>query len=410
MKKLIILFLMLSLMIGVLSACNSSPAVSNSSPDNSQESTSVGSSGFDRQVTGYVELVALTYNQTMAFSDGMCAVIVGNPNDLSESTFGFVDESGTLVIPTIYDWAHNFSEGYAAVQLDGKWGFIDKKGDVIIPLTYDWAHPFSEGLAAVLLNGEWSYIDINGDVVIAFEYAINDVLPLGSFSEGLARVAFQEREGLGKISYIDASGNVILSLDYENAGDFVNGRASVSLDKKWGFIDKEGNEVIAPIYDWVTDFTDDGITATWLAHDPSSSRLPIVSNGKWGYIDKNGEEILPFIYDDAYSFDNGVAVVNVEGKYGYIDFDGNEVLPFVYDNASSFYNGAAIVVVNGKGAYGVLGDFMLIDASGNVIAELPYDIVVYRSFGNVAAVAVFDSPDSYDMSTAKWGFIAFTYD
>ena len=38
---------------------------------------------------------------------------------------GFVDQSGHIVVPPIYDQVFSFREGLAAVKRDGKWGFID---------------------------------------------------------------------------------------------------------------------------------------------------------------------------------------------------------------------------------------------------------------------------------------------
>lgn len=47
------------------------------------------------------------------------------------------------------DAARYYSEGYAAVQKDGKWGFVDEAGQCVIPCQYDEVGDFSEGLAAV---------------------------------------------------------------------------------------------------------------------------------------------------------------------------------------------------------------------------------------------------------------------
>jgi hypothetical protein len=46
--------------------------------------------------------------------------------------------------------------------------------------------------------------------------------------------------------------------------------------------------------------------------------------GKWGYIDKNGDEIIPLKYDKANHFDwiNNKAVVELDGQGGTIDTEG----------------------------------------------------------------------------------------
>ena len=44
--------------------------------------------------------------------------------------FGFVDAARTVVIPPIYELARDFSEGLAAVRLNGRRGYIDPEGEV----------------------------------------------------------------------------------------------------------------------------------------------------------------------------------------------------------------------------------------------------------------------------------------
>src|SRR5690606_31841971 len=48
-----------------------------------------------------------------------------------------------------YDSVWEFTEGLAAVYKDDKWGFIDNTGKVVIPIIYDEVDIFSEGLAKV---------------------------------------------------------------------------------------------------------------------------------------------------------------------------------------------------------------------------------------------------------------------
>ncbi|APA52029.1 hypothetical protein BLD35_02145 [Campylobacter coli] len=57
--------------------------------------------------------------------------------------------------------------------------------------------------------------------------------------------------------------------------DFSEGLAKVELNRKYGFMDKNGKIVIEPKFDGVGNFSE-GLAAVGL-------------NGKWGFIDKNGE-------------------------------------------------------------------------------------------------------------------------
>lgn len=103
------------------------------------------------------------------FSEGL-AVATIKANNNYQYLSGYINKLGQEVIPLKYEYAGEFSEGLAAVYLDGKWGYIDKSGNEIIPLKYDDAHEFSEGLAVVGLNGKYGYIDKSGNKIIPFKY------------------------------------------------------------------------------------------------------------------------------------------------------------------------------------------------------------------------------------------------
>jgi hypothetical protein len=64
-----------------------------------------------------------------------------------------------------------FSEGLAAVLIDGKLGFIDKSGQMVIqpqfakPSLFDNSCYFAGGLALVWAGEKWGYIDKTGRYV-----------------------------------------------------------------------------------------------------------------------------------------------------------------------------------------------------------------------------------------------------
>ena len=132
------------------------------------------------------------------------------PQKGTNEKWGFVDETGKLIIPFKYDLVDGFSEGLAAIAIRGVgWGFIDKNDSIVIPLKYDLVFHFVDGLTMATLNGKTGFIDKSGKVVIPFKYdhAVN-------FSESRFK-----------------------------------GFSMVSLDGKCGFIDKTGTEVVPIKYD-----------------------------------------------------------------------------------------------------------------------------------------------------------------
>lgn len=56
----------------------------------------------------------------------------------------------------------------------------------------------------------------------------------------------------------------------------------------------------------------------------------VESNKKWGFIDKNGCQIVNNIYDYISDFFDGYAIVKINDRYGIIDYNLNEVVPIKY--------------------------------------------------------------------------------
>ena len=66
--------------------------------------------------------------------------------------------------PGKYDDAWSFFEGFARVQLDGKWGLVNTQGEEVIPCKYDvssWS--FFEGFVRVQLDGKWGKVNTRGE-------------------------------------------------------------------------------------------------------------------------------------------------------------------------------------------------------------------------------------------------------
>ncbi|MGB5914991.1 MAG: WG repeat-containing protein, partial [Phormidesmis sp.] len=58
-----------------------------------------------------------------------------------------MDKTGTVTISPQFSDAQPFVNGLARVQQNGRFGFINQSGQVIIPIQYEAAHEaFQEGL------------------------------------------------------------------------------------------------------------------------------------------------------------------------------------------------------------------------------------------------------------------------
>ena len=97
---------------------------------------------------------------------------------MGDSVYGYIDETGSIAVPFIYDNAYGFSEGLAVVSKDGKYGFIDKTGTVVIPFLYSYAGSFSNGVATVWTEDDIEInINKNNEIVPKNDETENEKAP-----------------------------------------------------------------------------------------------------------------------------------------------------------------------------------------------------------------------------------------
>lgn len=208
---------------------------------------------------------------------------------------------------------------------------------------------------------------------------------LSDFHEGLAAV---QRNGLW--GYIDKNGNEVIPCQYEDVNTFDNSLAVVKKGNLYGCIDKKGNEVIPFEYEWISKYDDyfivdkksygygclydDGkeiapcIYSTIYPFSDGLSRVQ--KDGLYGYIDKQGKEVIPCKYENASEFSDGLALIVRDGLYGFIDKQGKEVIPCKYTFAHPFSEGlAAVEVSNEEG----LSSGGYIDRKGNIVIPCSYN-------------------------------------
>lgn len=305
------------------------------------------------------------------FSEGLLSV-------KKDGKYGFVDQTGKVVIPTIYDFSNqSFSGGLAAVGTgkdysNAKWGFVNKSGQLVVPMIYDSVSWFSEGLSVVEQNGKCGYIDQTGKVVIplVYDYA-------SWFNEGVAVVDTGTWPN-AKCGLIDTTGRLVLPMEYDYLYDFGGEALTAYKDGKLGFIDRTG-KVVVPF------FSSENLIEADTGHCVvSEGRIALYdSNDKTYYIDLTGKTVGG-TYDFGREFSDGLAYVAQNGKSGFIDTNGNIAfyldVPAGYEVwVSSMYgpwfvNGTAIVATGTDDYSDEL--WGVVDKQGNMVLPFQYDSIM----------------------------------
>lgn len=250
------------------------------------------------------------------FSEGLASVSVDG------QTTGFINRLGEVVIAPQFVYAGTFVQGLANVGLPNPdadqpfvVAYIDRQGNLMFNgARFAAAEPFSEGLAAVSMDGKsYGYLNRAGLFAIEPQFAYAE-----PFREGLAAVQIGEQFG-----YIDSSGQVVIDPQYEFAKPFREGLAAITLNGKVGYINHQGKVVIEPQFDY--------------GHDFSEGRALVAVAGEEHYIDGAGQLLAADLsFTDGQDFSQGLAAVNVDGRFGYLNLEGELVIPPTFTYAGGF--------------------------------------------------------------------------
>ena len=204
-------------------------------------------------------VIPAQFDSVNHFRDGLALVRKGR-------AVSYIDSTGaTVLTPNAaeIDEIDSFREGLARAKKGKKWGFVDKTATFVVAPEFDYVSEFSEGLAVVVEQvvdlttkvseldkwigrpataGKVGFIDKAGILVISTPLFNS----MGSFSEGLARVAIYGSSGHldtnGKwkvdtrVGYIDKVGTLLIPAQFEDGQPFKEGLAAVQQSGKWGFV------------------------------------------------------------------------------------------------------------------------------------------------------------------------------
>ena len=299
---------------------------------------------YDRQLKwGYMDatgrqVVDYIYDEAADFSEGLAYVY-------NDTCCGFIDKTGAKVIDAsryAADGAiYSFHNGLACIMKGddngAKYGYIDRKGNEVVPCIYDEAHDFAQGLAAVAVYKEddnddmfpyvYSFIDTKGNK----QFSLKQGLKPGQFHDGMAWVTADERQ----FGFIDTTGAETIARHYATdevamtrfVSDFSEGYVMVGQEtgaagdtatRVYRLLNKQ--QVLSP-------FAVDGNVHQGLALNDK--------DGKFGFVDPEGKQVIPCQFDytqpcvtgellnASYVFNQGVAAVRKGGKWGYVDLQGN---------------------------------------------------------------------------------------
>ena len=272
-------------------------------------------------------------------------------SSVSESTFGYANESGDWVIPprSKIEEPSFFSQGYAVVGVNGLYGVIDKRGVEIVPFIYDEIELLENSLILVSLNGLYGLLNRDGSIRHPVEYT--QVVDIDSFYYSLykgekselycidssAPMFFEpsELELLDSCYYLaygfdgmkvglfkpqaNCEFKEVMSISYGEIYKFGEGTFVAELKNELKIMSESNTTVTDSIYGFISP-----------VHNQYS--LAQKESGV-GYLNSKGQEVTDFNFEPYTGmmhsglFHGGYAIVKSDGLFGVIDTLGNYKSP-----------------------------------------------------------------------------------
>ena len=240
------------------------------------------------------------------FQGGLLGIKTGGKfveNGMEGGKCGFIDKTGAWAINPQFEEITGFQEEVAGAKSADKWGVIDRTGKWIVNPQFDKVEEFKDGLARTniggvskkyerIIGGKWGFIDKTGKWVVNPQFD-----EVREFKDGLAAA---------------------------NIGETVDEREFL-VGGKWGFIDRTGKWFINPNFDKVSDFKDPlaGVTTggELRTYKHKNKTCKTLVGEKWGIIDKNGQWVVNPIFE--YYEPNIISGVIRGGAEGHVVFNAS---------------------------------------------------------------------------------------
>jgi len=218
----------------------------------------------------------------------LCAIQIAsaqtsNPPKLFQAEnglWGYRGYLGQISIEPQFQKARSFQENLAAVQKNGQWGYINPKGAYVIKPLYQSALSFQGGYAKVALNERWGIVNSTGKVTIKPQYEqLFLVIGLGQQKTHLVKALKN-----GMYALLDkTSGKQLSPFQYKAVATYMKYDRLVveSKNKKFGFVNENGEEVVVCKYDKVENFD-------------ATGRALAYTNNKKIYIDRQGKYLKDY--------------------------------------------------------------------------------------------------------------------
>jgi hypothetical protein len=289
--------------------------------------------------------------------------------EIGGKQWGYINHKGNFVTPVKYEDAQDFqSNGLAAVKIKGEYGLINQFGQFIVHPQYSFINPFSESRAIVMDEKGFKVINERGKVLTSKVYSY-----ISNYQNGRALFAGTAENGRYLYGFLNKQGKEVIPLKYESATDFNGGKAVVKVaEGKYDLIDLNG-KTLESFSNAFVGALSEGLMA-----------FQQEAGGKFGYLNEKGEVVIEPSFTGAQTFKNGRAVVNIDEtffKYGLIDHTGKYIIEPIYNDISLLgENRVALGKAIDEKIPFAGSKYAIADLNGRILTEFKYvNVMDYKN-------------------------------
>lgn len=294
--------------------------------------------------------------------------------EIGGEKWGYINHKGNFVTPVKYEDAQDFQpNGLAAVKTKGEYGLINQFGQFIVHPQYSFINPFSESRAVVMDDKGFKVINERGKVLTSKAYSY-----ISNYQNGRALFAGTAEDGRYLYGFLNKQGKEVIPLKYESATDFNEGKAVVRVvDGKYELIDLNGKTLQSYSKAFVG-----ALSEGLMAFQQESA-------SEFGFMNEKGDIVIEPSFAGAQAYKEGRAIVNTDDtffKYGLIDQAGKFVIEPKYNDISLL--GESRVAI-GKAIDETIpfagSNFAIADLNGRILTEFKYVNVLDYKHGYASA-------------------------
>lgn len=299
------------------------------------------------------EVLRLTYTKIKPVQNGYIYTYTAtSPN---QSAWGVLNLNMQIIIPNMYANIGFMKDGLFAVTKDytdeTSSGYINESGSIVLPLDYKETTNLIDGYGIVTLeDNSKKVIDQEGNFIHSSSYYDIDELQDNYF-------IIQSSDAINSHCLMNTNGEIVTPCIYQDITAFIDGVATITIVEGSNYLTLDGEVLLEQSVSYVDEFT-------------HGMGLLLNKEYKTDIINSSGNYVYQNLFSAKILSDEYIAIKDLNTlKYGIYNIQGEMLVEPMYFTIEPFYEGFSVACIDSHTQCGVL------DQELNTRIPFMYDLV-----------------------------------